>query len=97
MSYSLASVIEEINKERDYAKGKWPSAMPVEDTHHFVEWITYGRQYLDEAFLALAHDPGHATTRIKVLKAASLLLYGLQNSDSKRSWHSIELVTFPEA
>lgn len=95
MATHLLDVIREIQAERDYAQVKWPSAEPVSDTHYFTEWMAYGRQYLDEAFVALAHDPGHASARVKVLKATQLLLHALQCEDSRRTGHTTQIMPLP--
>ncbi len=95
MATHLLDIIREIRAERDYAQAKWPSAEPVSDTHYFAEWMSYGRQYLDEAFSALAHDAGHATARAKVLKATQLLLHALQCDDSQRTAHLTQIMPLP--
>lgn len=95
MARALAIVIQEINEEREYAQTKWPSAIPVSDTHYFTEWMAYGREYLNESFTSLAHDPGHQPARKKLIKAVSLLLHALQCDDSKRTEHITGIFPVP--
>lgn len=86
-------VYEMLTKEDNYAKG-WASPTPRPDgtvkTDHMcsaktglpfghMDWIVFAEKYLNEAKLAYAnYTPDDRTIRIRLIKAASLLVSALQ-------------------
>jgi hypothetical protein len=97
-------VYEMLTKEDRYAQG-WSSEAPRPDgsvkRDHMcsattgqpfsdMEWIIFAEKYLDEAKLAYAnYTPDMRAIRIRILKAASLLVSALQSNGVESDLDSI--------
>ncbi|MCI0559645.1 MAG: hypothetical protein MN733_14220 [Nitrososphaera sp.] len=97
MKITLESVFDAVRREEMYARG-WgkprPEAPNKQD--HFtstrtgwpfslVEWMVFAEKYLNEARLAYAnYTPDHRAVAVRMLKAAYLLLAGIEVNLTKQ-------------
>lgn len=80
-------VYEMLTKENEYAQG-WAKGGRKKDAYvsastgqvfTLMEWLIFAEKYLDEAKLAYAnYTPDQGAVRIRLMKAASLLVTALQ-------------------
>jgi len=70
-------VYKMLDKEHGYAQG-WGG--PEHDAQWgYMDWLTFAEKYTDEAKLAWSnYSPDERTVRIRLIKAASLLVTALQ-------------------
>ena len=84
MPTTRQNVYEMLTKENDYAQG-WNRSPEGEDPGNdqnwgYMDWIIFAEKYLSEAKLAWAeYTPDERAVRIRIMKAASLLVTALEN------------------
>lgn len=82
MSILREEVYRMLDKENEYAQ-QWNRNAKGEDvgndgTHGYMDWIVFAEKYTDEAKLCFSnYTPDARAVRIRILKAASLLVTAL--------------------
>jgi hypothetical protein len=84
MSISREEIFRMLDKEDDYAQG-WNRDAQGNDVgndgrHSYMDWIVFAEKYIDEAKLTYSnYTPDARAVRIRILKAANLLINALVN------------------